>query len=156
MANLLEKYDVQTVLIVIILFVIGLKQIFEGIEYFWKKIVAYFNEKNSSQQLSSNLETRLDAHEQKLQKLESTVDRSLNKLDSIIDKMNLLMESDKDDIKAYITKEYHYFTEQKGWIDDYSLDCLERRYKHYVSEGGNSFAEGCMDALRALPRTPPA
>ena len=63
-----------------------------------------------------------------------------------------LIESDKDDIKAYITKEHHYFVYQKGWIDDYSLDCIERRYDHYVAEGGNSFIKGLMEEIRNLPK----
>jgi hypothetical protein len=38
------------------------------------------------------------------------------------------MKSDKDSIKAFITKEHHYFCYEKGWIDDYNLDCLEKRF----------------------------
>ena len=66
--------------------------------------------------------------------------------------MDTLTESDKDDIKAFITREYHYFVEQIGWIDDYSMDCLEKRYAHYVAYRGNTFVGELMKALRALPR----
>ena len=74
---------------------------------------------------------------------------------NLTDKINLLIESDKDDIKAFITQQYHYFCEQKGWIDDYSMDCIEKRYSHYVEEKGNSFVKQLMEQLRALPRKPP-
>ena len=37
------------------------------------------------------------------------------------------------------------------WIDDYSLDCIERRYKHYIDEGGNSFIGQLMIEIRKLP-----
>lgn len=57
----------------------------------------------------------------------------------------MLIDSDRDDIKSYITREHHYFCYQKGWIDDFSLDCCERRYKHYSDEGGNSFIGQFMD-----------
>lgn len=67
----------------------------------------------------------------------------------------MLIDSDKDDIKSYITREHHYFCYQIGWIDDFSLDCLEKRYRHYADEGGNSFIEGFMDELRALPKQAP-
>ena len=73
----------------------------------------------------------------------------MEKLSTDID---LLSESDKDDIKAFITREYHYFIEQKGWIDDYSMDCIEKRYTHYVQYHGNTFVEELMEGLRALPR----
>ena len=74
---------------------------------------------------------------------------SLVKLSTQVD---TLTESDKDDIKAYITREYHYFVERAGWIDDYSMDCLEKRYAHYVEYKGNTFVGELMKALRALPR----
>jgi hypothetical protein len=64
----------------------------------------------------------------------------------------MLIDSDKDDIKAFITREHHYFCYQKGWVDDYSLDCVERRYAHYEQEGGNSFVEDLMKDLRKLPK----
>lgn len=67
----------------------------------------------------------------------------------------MLIDSDKDDIKSYITREHHYFCYQVGWIDDFSLDCLERRYQHYEDEGGNSFIAGFMNELRTLPKQPP-
>ena len=37
-------------------------------------------------------------------------------------------------------------------IDDYSLDCLEKMFKHYTDEYGNSFIEDLMKQLKALPR----
>ncbi len=76
-------------------------------------------------------------------------------LQDLSKKIDMLIESDKDDIKAYITKEHHKFCYEKKWIDDFSLDCLERRYKHYEDEGGNSFIGGFMNELRALPKRPP-
>ena len=66
--------------------------------------------------------------------------------------INLLIESDKDSIKSFIVKEHHYYT-QIGWVDDYSLDAIERRYKHYQEEGGNSFVHTLMAELRALPHS---
>lgn len=67
---------------------------------------------------------------------QETTDKILQDLSCKID---MLIDSDKDAIKSYITREHHYFCYQIGWIDDFSLDCLERRYQHYHEEGGNSF-----------------
>ena len=66
--------------------------------------------------------------------------------------MNVLMESDRNDIKAWITEKHHYFCYEKGYIDDYSLDCLERRFASYEKEDGNSFVETLMNEIRALPK----
>ena len=71
---------------------------------------------------------------------------------SLSKKVDILIQSDKDDIKAFITREHHYFCYQKGWIDDNSLDCIEKRYTHYQKEGGNSFIETLMEQIRELPK----
>ncbi len=63
-----------------------------------------------------------------LKENQETTDTVLNELSKKID---MLVDSDKDAIKSYITKEHHYFCYQVGWIDDFSLDCLEKRYQHY-------------------------
>ena len=70
-------------------------------------------------------------------------------------KINILIDSDKDDIKSFITKEHHFYCYEKHWIDDYSLDCIERRYKHYQEENGNSFVADLMKEIRQLPKQEP-
>ena len=66
--------------------------------------------------------------------------------------MSILLASDKDDIKSWITEKHHYFCYEKKVIDDYSLDCIEKRYQHYVDEGGNSYVATLMREIRALPK----
>jgi hypothetical protein len=66
------------------------------------------------------------------------------------------LSSDKDDIKADLTKDHHYFCYKKKWIDDYSLDCMQKRFERYVEEGGNSFIEKLMDEVKDLPNQPPS
>lgn len=65
-----------------------------------------------------------------------------------------LIESDKDAIKSWITRMHHELMEI-GWVDDYSLQCIEARFAHYQKFGGNSFALDLMTDIRALPHTPP-
>ena len=76
-------------------------------------------------------------------------------VDEIKQEVDILKNSDKDDIKAFITREHHYFCYQKGWIDDFSMDCIEKRYTHYIEEDGNSFVLDLMTELRALPKQEP-
>jgi hypothetical protein len=92
---------------------------------------------------------------ERFDELEATVKDIADNMKDMSDKVNILMDSDKDDIKAWITKEHHYFCYQKGWIDDYSLDCLERRYAHYKEENGNSFIKDLVEEVRNLPKQPP-
>ena len=102
-----------------------------------KKIKKYENEKDLFAELEF-FKTEVINTQKALEKMQKQID--------------LLIESDKDDIKAYITKEHHYFCYEKGWIDDYSLDCIEKRYGPYVEEKGNSFVKSLMIELRSLPK----
>ena len=76
----------------------------------------------------------------------------INKIDTIENKVQLLTEADQYDIKAWITEKHHYFCYEKKWIDDYNLDCIEKRYHYYTLEGGNSFIADLMEEIRTLPR----
>lgn len=89
---------------------------------------------------------------QKPKELENNVQEMTKAINELTKKVNMLIESDKDDIKAFITRQHHYFVYQKGWIDDYSLDCIEKRYNHYQDEGGNSFIGSLMQEIRDLPK----
>ena len=40
----------------------------------------------------------------------------------------------------------------KGYIDDFSMDAIEKRYDHYKAEGGNSYISDLMHDLRKLPK----
>lgn len=86
--------------------------------------------------------------------LQHSLDRQelIQKLDETKETVRILLESDKDDIKSWITEKHHYFCYEKKVIDDYSLDGIEKRYQHYVDEGGNSYAETLMKDIRALPK----
>ena len=83
-----------------------------------------------------------------LKQSQENTDDHLKDLES---KMNVLIESDKDAIKSFITREHHYFCYKLGGIDDFSLECIEKRYLHYKDEGGNSFIDSLMEDLRELP-----
>lgn len=38
-----------------------------------------------------------------------------------------------------MAEKHHFFVYKQGWIDDCSLNCLEKQYRHYQQEGSNSF-----------------
>ena len=45
-----------------------------------------------------------------------------------------------------MAEKHHFFVYKQGWIDDYNLNCLEKRYRHYQQEGSNSFIEQKMNS----------
>lgn len=97
-------------------------------------------------------ESLQEQDKERVKQLETDVKNLTLNIAEIKTAIQLLTQSDKDDIKAWITEKHHYFCYEKRHIDDYSLDCIEKRYKHYKDEGGNSFIKDLMEDLRQLPK----
>lgn len=148
MLELLATYSLTEIVIFLVTLALAIK----GLITFWdwavERLRKVFNKETEQEIKQKQTEERLFKGDKKMQKLEDS-------LNDISKKLDILMSSDKDDIKSFIVREHHYFCYQKKWIDDYSLDCLERRFEHYKEEKGNSFAEDLMKELRALPKQPP-
>ena len=155
MVALLQQYSLSDILMFTIFLALAVKSLVSFFDWANDRIQKIFNKEYSKIDEKQEIERRLQHGSEVMTTLKAnqqTTDKILNDLSAKID---MLIDSDKDDIKSYITREHHYFCYQVGWIDDFSLDCLERRYQHYADEGGNSFIEGFMNELRALPKQSP-
>ena len=139
--ELLEQYSITDIIEIIILFALGIKGSISFLEWSFLRIKKLIKKVDQPENLKQNLK-----------KQDEEIEDMKKCIKQIIEKIDILIESDKDDIKAFITRQHHYFVYQKGWIDDYSLDCIEKRYNHYVHEKGNSFIGGLMEEIRALPK----
>lgn len=64
--------------------------------------------------------------------------------------MALLIESDKDGIKAWIVSKYHQFKEHPEQLDDIEWDLLNKRFNHYKDQGGNSYIEDLMTIMEQI------
>ncbi len=148
MLELLQHYSLSDIFIFIIFLALAIKSLISFLDWAYERIKRIFDKEYSKLNKKEEIENVVNT----LQKNQKETDMFLQDLSK---KMDMLIDSDKDDIKSYITKEHHYFCYQVGWIDDFSLDCLEKRYQHYANEGGNSFIEGFMNELRALPKQSP-
>ena len=147
MIELFKTFAPAQIITFIILFAVAFKQVVDFIDWVKKKVQDRDNK-------VQDVQDEKDDTEQRLKDLESSYEEISTILNSFNENVDLLIQSDKDAIKSFITKEHHYYCYQVGWIDDYSLDCLERRYDHYVEEQGNSFIEQLMEELRALSKEP--
>ena len=139
--ELLEQYNITDIIEVVILLGLAIKGVISFFEWLFPRIEKLIKKVDQPEKLKYDLKKQY-----------KEIDDMKNCIKQIIGKIDILIESDKDDIKAFITRQHHYFVYQKGWIDDYSLDCIERRYDHYVHEKGNSFIGGLMEEIRALPK----
>ena len=142
--ELFEQFDLTTIILILLLTFFLVLQFSQGIDYFRTKNKNKNDEYQDKEKRIANLETLEYNSEQTVQKIK-------NDLDEVKKNINLLITSDKDDIRGWITDKYHYFV-NLGYIDDFSLDCLERRFRSYKQEGGNTYVDSMMEELRALPR----
>lgn len=145
MKELLETYSIQEIIFFIVLLATALKGGLSWIDWAKERLGAKIEKVNEQNKVKENLRSDME----KLTKEQREISEKIDKIVQVVD---LLKESDKDDIKAWITREHHYFVYQLGYIDDFNLDCIEKRYTHYKEEGGNSFIAALMEEIRALPK----
>lgn len=153
MPELLQNYSVEQIIIFIIIFAIAIKECVDFADWIRGKFNGMVENRNKRDDLKRDVDKIEHTHEEDMKKLYE-IQVSQNKaIDELTQSVELLLKSDKDEIKAWITDKHHYFVYELKYIDDYSLDCIERRYAHYQEEGGNSFVADLMEDIRNLEVT---
>lgn len=155
MEALLKAYSLQDILIFMVLLAIAIKGAISFFDWTKERLGRVYKKEYAETKTQEDLDAKLQQESVAIQKLEKNQAEMMTAMEELSNKIDALIDSDKDDIKSFLVKEHHYFCYQRGWIDDYSLDCCEKRYKHYVQEGGNSFIEDMMNEIRNLPKQPP-
>lgn len=165
MIELLSTLSFSQLLILVIMLMLAAKECWTLIDFFKKKISERFNkgqaQADEKRELSEQLEKiskQIEQHQVEYEKIKNTMLEIRAEYNDMFEKqekiLSTLIASDIEDIKSYIVKQYHFFIAQ-GWIDDFSMDVLEKRFAHYVEEGGNSYVHTLMEKLRQLPNHPP-
>ena len=106
---------------------------------------------NNLKQMIEDIKIKSDETDESLENRIEKIDHKLSAMD---EKTSLLIESDKEGIKSYITDKY-YKSLSDGYIEPHVLETLELRYKMYLQENGNTFVSGLMKYMRELPSTKP-
>ena len=152
MKDLLNNFSIEQIILFIVLIAAAIKGVISWIDWAKERGDKIFHKKNEKLTLQKSVENLTKAQEAMKCDIDQCQLQLKNTINEIKAAIDLLTESDRDDIKAYITREHHYFCYVLGYIDDYNLDCLERRFRHYEDEGGNSFVSDLMKDIRALPK----
>ena len=155
MIELLNKYPISEIIIFIFMLFIAIKEIFSLIDWAKERFKVGVNKNIKQKEYKKAIQKQIDDFIEENKNVKNTLKILEEQINELAKSVNLLIASDKDDIKAYITERHHYFCYEQGWIDDYSLDCIEKRYEHYKAEGGNSFVLDLMNEIRQLPKQPP-
>lgn len=95
-----------------------------------------------------------DRFQKEIESIASELVDSKDKMNQIFDSQEFLMMADKEDKKAYITREYNHFYVQLQKIDLYSKETIEKIYEIYLKENGDTFVAGMMTSIRSLPVVP--
>lgn len=144
MLELFKTYSIDEIIMFILLLALAVKGVIDLYDWFKNRFREPIEEEMTHEEQKQEIIDRLNAHEENILECKEC-------LNKILDTINILIDSDKDDIKSWITEKHHYFCYEVKCIDDYSLQCIEARYKHYKDEKGNSFIDKLMDDIRALP-----
>ncbi len=174
MEELLTKYTVTEIILFVFALATAIKGFFMLWDFFYDRIKKHFTKATTQEQektdltkqladISTQIESIREGHKEDKAEIVSqikninvqhSIDRQelIKKIDETKTTISVLLASDKDDIKSWITEKHHYFCYEKKVIDDYSLDCIEKRYQHYLDEGGNSYVATLMNEIRRLPK----
>lgn len=154
-SNLLTTYSLIDVILILFLVAFAVKEIIQLQDFFSNRRKAKITEEQNDNKTIEKILEKLDELEDQVAVLYEDTTTSFAEIQGTLkeheEKLDDLTDSDKDDIRADIVEKYHFFTKQ-GYIDDFSMDSVEKRYCHYKKEGGNSYITDLMSELRKLPK----
>lgn len=148
MAELITNYSWSE----IILFVIAFAAAIKGVVTFWDWGKDRLRKVYDKEDKIEEIKSLIVENTKQMNEFSNIQAQTINEIQHLKENITNLTASDKDDIKAWITEKHHHFCYEIKYIDDYSLDCIEKRYAHYVDEGGNSFISTLMEEIRNLPK----
>lgn len=150
--SLFSQYSIETLILLIVGVALGVKLIGELWEYFYNKIRLYFNYKNQKDQAHDEIINGIAKIEARTEELQETVEALTERIHTLQKQSELTTKRLQENSRSYIIDKHHYFCYQVKAIDDLNLQSLERRYLYYKTEGGDTFVDGLIDEVRALPR----
>lgn len=180
LTTLLSQLSIEGIIIVIVLFAVAVKFLGELFEYLYNKLKKYFDIKdakeeqhaeimsklnsleersvrqeersNHRQEQVDKMSKQLDEQDRKSADLKKTLENQTKEISSLKSQIGTLTERTQDSTRAYLIDKHHHFCYQIHGIDDMSLQDMERRFMYYKAAGGDTFIDGLMDEVRALPR----
>ena len=165
MIDLFTQYSTSQVIVFGIGFVLAVKGVLTTYDYFKAKYKEKFNKDYSElenkkdnkeiiEKYYADCKTQREETLKYCTEFAAKLDDIEESIQDLVYRVDRLTDSDKHDIKQSIVKSYHFFVEEQKWIDDFSLETLELRFRDYQEEGGNSYIANLMNEIRQLPKHP--
>lgn len=136
MVQFFQQYTIEATIIFLFMLGTALKQGYELVQYFRNKTVDHVD--------------KIREQEEALEQVINNMQQQQKQLQSITDKIDELLVSDKDSIKSWIVMLYKQYKKDPSGLDSMQMDLLERRFSHYKQEGGNSYIDNLMQELREI------
>lgn len=141
--TLLTNFEIVDIILIVFLVALAIKEVWSLIKWFKNEGKDRLNKEKEQEEQENKIKT--------INNKQENIEKDLGNIHRLVE---MLITANKNDIKAWITDKYHILMD-KEWVDDYELDCLERRYSDYLQMGGNSYIEDLMNDIRKLPKHPP-
>lgn len=116
----------------------------------------YADLEDTAEDLHNDSLNQIDAMEKKLNNFNVAMNQINASIADIMEKIDVLTDSDANSQRAYIISEYHRCVEVEKQIDLMTLQSVESVYKKYLAEdksGGDEFITGLVREMRNLPTT---
>lgn len=151
MLDLLKEFSIEQIIIYSVLLCAVIKTVTEFFIWCKDKYHIKFDKdfKKVSREKISDQQYRTLT-----EKVDTFIEQMTAQVNRIENQVAQLIVSDMHDIKSFIVEKHHVLIKQ-GWVDDFTMDTLEKRYEDYLKECGNSYVEGLMADIRKLPHFPP-
>ncbi len=164
MLELLKAYSVEQILIFSVILAFAVKSTVDFTEWIQEKYNKKFNKDHSAlekeedteekyNELKDQFDTLMSEFHGLDQRMEKRMENIESGMENIESQLIQLTQSDMHDIKSWMVEKHHQLTEA-GWVDDFTMDTIEKRFDDYKKENGNSYVEGLVNEMRALPRHP--
>ena len=158
MLELLATFSVKQIIVYSIMLALAIKGTISFFDWCKEKYQEKFNkdyltlnkQEKFEKQYLEFLE-KYDILENKIDNLTEGMKQRVNEIDA---QLKLLTKSDMHDIKGWVVDKHHELIKQQ-WVDDFTMDVIERRFSDYEAENGNSYISGLVSEIRALPHVPP-
>lgn len=155
MQTLLQNYSIAEIILFLVIAAVAIRGLVTFFDWAIDRLRKVFDKEYKEKTEKETLQNRLAEGSRIMSDLTAEQSNIKTEVKDMKKDINILKDSNKNDIKAWLTEKHHYFCYEKGWIDYYSMSCCEDRYHDYKVSGGNTFVDELMKDLRALPKEPP-
>lgn len=161
MIDLLKNFTPTQILLFVVGFALAIKGAWDLVDYFKEKYNKKFNkdytQKKKEETLEEHYQKCINQHQESVDMYTSLTDKMDNltdiineKFDEVDHKLNILSDSNRNGIKAWLVKTY-YESLDEAYVDDFTKDLIEKRFDDYKKLGGNSYIEQLVNKMRSMP-----